>query len=149
MFKIPFEVMHPTLMADLIRAFEADLDFDPVDEVQAARDGLLAELTKLAGEEARNWTMIAPSVNLELAIGALRSIEDSSDYDSAVLTGLLLHHLDPRFVGALIRQQLPADGESMTRDQKLFWLAVDENIGPDYAPLKTVGDFVSRFNNFK
>lgn len=147
------DTLRPGVIADLIRVFSAARESEYMDERIDSIDGLLTSLRELyydlTDEPVETATEIVPMVHLELGLAGLKKYTSYSHDEELSDAGAVRGNIDPRLVGHLIRQYLPLKGEPLTREQKLFWLDVDEHVGDDYESVKLPGDFLKRFNEFK
>lgn len=140
---IDFKKIHPSFRADMIRLLKAEIECDS--EAKPEVTALLAELESGQEPETKDWTTFSTKELLRFAFHQLNEIDDDGSFDEVLLSSL--SRIDPRLVGTLMRQMLPPENETLTREQRLFWLAVTDHIGPDYADLRNVGDFIRRFNS--
>ena len=151
---IPYEDMRPSFIADLVRALEADIENECDEERQiklrAEADDLRQALDDIAGMTPEEISGIAPNINLNIGMRELAGYRDAAGFDEELADAIAGLKIDPRLVAFLIRQFLPETGKPFNRGQKLFWLEVDEHIGPDYrGQLRAAGNFIKRFNEFE
>lgn len=151
--KLNIDKLRPDQVADLIRVFGYEAGWEDCDENAQEASRVTHELTDLFQDMSDNddissISMFPPSITGSAAvIGLSRYSYASFDEEAADMFG---RNIDPRLLGYLIRQNIPLDGEEMTRDQKMFWLDVDQWVGPDYSDgLRTAANFIKRFNEFK
>lgn len=128
---IDFKKMRPSFRADMIRLLKAEIEYAGKAEPEVAT--LLAELESAQEMGTEDWTTFSTKNLLRFALHQLNEIDDAGYFDHVLLSNS--QRIDSRLVGALIRQTLPPENEAMTREQRLFWLEVNDHIGPDYTNL--------------